>query len=249
MNKQLRTLAWAWSPVPVLALGCQLLTGCQTGGNLAQTEHFAQYDGKGNATYYRISVAGFGKNGKVKYRSGWFDARAVDDLFGVVVGSEPDLKSVTAERQREAVQRTFEKYMQALESNDTANIPAYKQRYEEALQGVAATGSAGESPVAALEHANEKFVILLANDPDQIIEALRNRVKSSKLAESVGLLMRGQAAQADQASQLRLEVLAARLEGIQKSLAAQRDAVPDDAGTAALAQALRETLAEVEALQ
>jgi hypothetical protein len=216
---------------------------------MQQTEHFAHYNGKGDATYYRVLISGLGKNGKVQYRSGWFDANAVDNLFGVV-GDENRLKVITAERQRAAVERTFSRYMEALENEDAAEkISARKQHYEEALRSISGNSSLGESPISALNRANQKFVIILASDPDAIIQNLRNRAKSSKISDSIGLILTGQSAQADQAGQLRLQLVTARLEGLKASLTATREGIAENSTDAGLKLAIREILAEVEALR
>jgi len=166
-----------------------MLAGCTTKAVITKTERFAHYDSEGKPTYFQIVVFAEGRNGKVDYRSGWYDARAVDALFGDV-SFKADLDAATAHRRKEAIQKTFDNYMKALEETptETAEIESAQNAYNKALESISGVVSAGESPTKAIDHASEKFVIIFANDPDEIIKTIREAGIAGEMSDLVGNL-------------------------------------------------------------
>lgn len=115
------------------ALLCFLAAGC-TSAHHERVAYFAEYGEDGRTNYYRVKVSWTAENGIVDYRSGWFDARAVDELFGEVSGKH-DLEAARKNRAQVAVARTFDAYMTALEQGDSVDAIAVRRAaYEEALE-------------------------------------------------------------------------------------------------------------------
>jgi len=223
--------------------------GCQTSGGLDKTEHFADYGGNGNANYYRVSIQGSGHNGVVNYRSGWYDAKAVDALFGTI-GTDANVKAKTAQRQQKAVTRTYNKYMEALEQDEKfEQVEVYKSKYEEALRSITGVSEAGEGPLGSLDHSNEKFVMILANDPDEIIEAIRNNLQTIDFTSTITNLFAERQATEQAKAHLGLSLLAGRLEALQGSLNTSKDKLNDAQKNQALLAELDLLLAEVEAAE
>lgn len=239
----------AYAGLLALILASIATTGCQTSGEIDQLEHFAQYGDRGAANYYRIIVDGYGHNGEVSYRSGWYDARAVDALFGNI-GEKVNTKAATAKRQREAVKRTYDKYMDALEDDSQfANVATYKSKYEEAVNSITGVTDAGAGPLSALDHANEKFVMIFANDPDKIIEAIRSKMKAIDLEGTIKSVFEARAATEVAENEVKLSLLARRLEGLKRSLADARTNLSDGMTNQELSAKLDALIAELETAQ
>ena len=176
-----------------LVLGWNLLlSGCATEGRLLKEEHFADYAPCQSkqcvrANYYRVRVVAYGQNGRVDYRSGWFDAKAVDDLFGEI-SSQHNARNLIAKEQRRAIRETYKEYVEALLS-DTPNqgtIETRRQAFDAARDGVSGVTTLGGSP---LDHTNHKFVMILSNDPSDVIAAIKGKVEQNKLVDSVASLL------------------------------------------------------------
>lgn len=219
--------------------------GC-TNAKFAQKEMFAAYAPGGKATYYRVFADGYGWNGKVDYNSGWFPAKDVDKLFGRV-SEQHDVEAATAVRQRRAIRDTFDNYMSALTdpTKTDADIEAAKKRYQAAMAGISGLTSAGGDPKSALDHADEKFVMVFSSDPDKIIEAIKAKVQEGKFTRAVGTLLSQQQKAKSAETSLRLS----RLEDNAKSLTAALEAANTGLTTTNLKTQLLQLLSQVEAVQ
>lgn len=168
--------------VGVLAIGLMSLTGC--GGTFHKKELYAAYGDDGRATYYRITLQGYGYNGEVDYRSGWFDAQAVEGLFGDV-GTVATVQSDVAKQQRAALDATLDAYMTALKENKTDEIAARKKNYDAALQVITGVAPVGGDAVTTLDFSGKKLVLILSNNPDAIIAAINGRVQKNQLVDVI----------------------------------------------------------------
>ena len=225
-----------------------IISSC-TSATLNKKELFAEYNGKGRANYYRFNLNVEGRNSKAKYRSGWYSARAVDDLFGNIA-SDVDIKAATAEIHGKTVKKTFEKYMNSLlDENEPSKKDLYKANYEEALSAVSGVASVSEDPLAAIDHANEKFVMMFANDPDAIIKAINNRMKGFDIVNSVNAVVQGKAQKERLSSKLKLSLLAAQIKQLQTSLNTLIEAIPENATNQALINESSGILAEMEVVR
>ena len=182
----------ARSVVGLGLLSVLLLGGCATEGRLLKLEHFADYAPCPSrqcirANYYRVRVLVFGENGRVDYRSGWYDANAVDDLFGNI-SSQHNERSLIAAEQRRAIQQTYARYVEALlaDSPNQTVIDTRRQAYDAARGGISGVATLGGSP---LDHTNHKFVMILSNDPSDVIAAIQGKVEQNQLVDSVALLL------------------------------------------------------------
>ena len=207
-----------------LLTACLLATltaaSCAPGARFRQEELFAEYGEDGSVQYYRLILEGEALPGRSGYRSGWYDADAVDSQFGAP-GGAPDLSRIGATGRAEAIAATLEQYLGLLADPDShpAELLAARERYEEALTRARGLVSLGEPPEAALDHTDEKFVMVIAPDPEQVLDALERGSQSERLRETVDQLF-GQRAEREAAGdsaelellQLRLELLADLLE-------------------------------------
>ena len=231
----------------ILTVGC--LTGCAKGA-FHKVELFAEYpENSGQVpNYYRVTLSGKGRNGVVDYRSGWYDAKAVDALFGKI-SEEQEALAVTARRRKQAIRTTFDLYMDALEKGDPEEkLRGAQKRYQEALQSASGLTTLGSDPVTALDRADEKFIMILSSDPDQIIEAIKGSVQKSQIADAVVRQLDAHQRRQVAVTEQRLDQLLKRLnQAVDKLRASVASAESSDqAGVQAL---LAELISELEALQ
>ncbi len=194
-----------------------ILAGC-TEATFKKREMFAEYGPNGKASYYRVTIETKGKNSEVDYRSGWYDAKAVDSLFGNI-SQQQDVEAATANRQKQAIRKTFDTYMDALEQQKPeTEVETARQRYNSALQAITGVTTLGESKTSALDHANEKFVVVLSNDPGKVIQAIKEKTQQNSLQENLGIFFSHQSKNQAKTSQLRLNMLISQMENLQSSL-------------------------------
>ena len=200
-----------------LAAAC-LLVSC-TSGQLYEQEHFGHYGPGGRAQYYRMTIRAQGMNGKMDYHAGWHDAAAVDAVFGNV-GAKQSMRAATAERQRQAVRDTFDKYMSALvdDTKSETDIEKAKRSYERALNSVSGSAPVGGDRSSPLDHADEKFVIILSHDPQQVIEAISTRLKQMDIATTFGNLIQSTRTKDTLERKSELGVLIAQVQSFVQSL-------------------------------
>lgn len=212
-----------------LAMGCS--------ASVDKRELFAAYGDDGTPTYYRIKIHASGMNGAVEYRAGWYDATAVDDLFGDV-GSDSRMRSDMAKMQRAAVSATMKAYLDALvqEPGNEALLVTRKKAFDNALGAMGGTGPMGASATALLDYSQKKFVIVLSLRPDEIIAAVKGYVQKQQLLDAVqsALQARGDA---------ETQVLRVRLEALDKSV----EQATSDIDAAPTHEVLLKTLSKVKA--
>lgn len=176
-------------------------------------------------------------NGAVEYRAGWYDATAVDDLFGDV-GSDSRMRSDMAKMQRAAVSATMKAYLDALvqEPGNEALLVTRKKAFDNALGAMGGTGPMGASATALLDYSQKKFVIVLSLRPDEIIAAVKGYVQKQQLLDAVqsALQARGDA---------ETQVLRVRLEALDKSV----EQATSDIDAAPTHEVLLKTLSKVKA--
>lgn len=227
------------------ALGAALLACACTSGGFTKREHFADYGGKGRANYYRVTVAGKGDNGKVDYRSGWYDARAVDDLFGNVGKTASDYATI-APRLREALRTTHAKYMEALEDPAlSADVPKRRANYLEVLNSVTGLTTADGNRASPLDHAGEKFVMVFSNDPEKVIEAIKGHIQKRDLKGSLVKILSRDLEREDAEVRTRLGFLLKDLESARGVIGAKERALATSE-TPPDAAALRAMIGELE---
>lgn len=189
------------------------VTSCAPGARFRQEELFAEYGEDGSVQYYRLILEGESLPGRSGYRSGWYDADAVDAQFGAP-GGAPDLSRIGASGRAEAIASTLEQYLGLLADPDShpADLLPARERYEEALTRARGLVSLGEPPESALDHTDEKFVMVIAPEPERVLEALERGSQSERLKETVDQLFGQRAERESAGSDAELELLQLRLE-------------------------------------
>lgn len=209
-----------WQPIAHCVL-VALLAAC-TRGSLSKVEYFAEYPPTAakerKPNYYRVSINGEGFNGKVDYRAGWYDARAVDSLFSTL-SEEQSSKATTAARQKKAIRKTHDLYMDALEADTVsqADIETRRKNYKEAVSGVSGVTSAGNERTSPLDKADQKFVMIFSNDPSRVIEAINGRVQQMQITETIGAVLRQKENRDRAVNRDRLNILIAEANALKTS--------------------------------
>ncbi|WP_419659187.1 hypothetical protein [Desulfosarcina variabilis] len=226
-----------------------LCSSACTKAQFHKTEMFAEYGPNCRADYYRVTIVGSGKNSQVDYRSGWYDAKSVDSLLGKI-SEDYDLDVATAKRRKDAIRKTYANYMSALENNksDTEVEKAY-MLYNKALEDVQGVTSLGESPVSSLDHANEKFVIVLSSDPGRVIELIKEKTQSNNLKNTLGLLFEQQNKSQVTQSQIRLKMLTSRVENLKLYLSGGEQRIDEMTIYKELKDWLEQMIEQMEVIQ
>lgn len=200
-------------------------TSCST-GKFTKNELFADYGAGGRAKYYRVTTRGYGKNGKVNYRSGWYSRRAVDSLFSSI-GAKETLAVANARRTRKALITTFDRYMSELERDeiDEGEIAKRKKAYLEVVEGLEGLASVGEGQQGSVDHASEKYVMVFSSDPEAVIEALQGKVSQIDLGESISQLLGASVERERRETETRLRLLSSRTKRLSESLGTRASAV------------------------
>lgn len=224
------------------ALVASVAAGCLGCASFNKSEIYAAYGADGEVVYYRINLKGYGSLGKVDYRSGWFSARAVDELFGDVT-SQGDLRvSVLRHRQR-AIEAATKAYADAVDAQKNDERDAAKARMDriksdfKPLMDDPADGSGPEdlpttapadvTRAEAFDYVGKKFVMVLANDPDEILKMIGDSIQKDKLVDAVSSFARGRTEQADATSTAALEQAARTAEQLAGRLKAVRDGLAE----------------------
>lgn len=203
-----------------------------------KSEIYAAYGADGEVVYYRITLRGYGSLGKVHYRSGWFSARAVDELFGDVT-SQGDMRvSVLRQRQR-AIEAATKAYADAVDAQKNDERDAAKARMDrieadfepllddpdEALEPdqIPTTAPADLTRAEAFDYSGKKFVMVLANDPDEILKMIGDSIQKDRLVDAVASFARGKAEQSAATNTAALEQATIAAEQLAGRLKAVRD--------------------------
>lgn len=216
-----------------LSLGC---------ASFDKREIYAAY-GPDGVNYYRIRFKGRGSLGKVDYRSGWYDGKAVDELFGDVT-SEGDLRVTTTRARQEAIAAAARDYVEAAKAGKDDEMAAAKARIDKVTADFSTLAPADVSQDdAAMEYAGKKFVMVLAHDPDEILKMIGDSIQKDRVVAAVSRFARENA---DKASR-RAEAALSRAQAQAKSLADQLAKAREGLGEAPLAE-LRNKILYLEAL-
>jgi hypothetical protein len=220
--------------------------GCSTKAEFKKTEMFAEYGNNCSAQYYRVTTEIMGKNAQVDYRSGWYDAVAVDALFGNI-SAEQTIEAATAKRKKTAIQKTLDNYMKALEDGEDATAIAKKKAdYESALQGIQGTTTLGDPPSSVLDHADDKFVIILSSDPDKVIELIKGKVQSNNLKDTISyVLARKNSSQLTRAK-IDLKILEKKAEQMKQAVETSESGIADDTTIGEVVSILEQLISQME---
>lgn len=221
-------------------LSALLTMGCAA--NVTKHELYAAYGDDGKPTYYRINLEGEAYNGAVEYRAGWYDAIAVDELFGDV-GSDSQMRSDMAKMQRAAVGATMKAYLDALVTSpeNDAILTIKKKAFENALTAMGGVSPHGASATAMLDHAQKKFIIVLSLRPDEVITAVKGQVQKRQLLDAVNAVLSSR-------NESENEVLRVRLGELDKSIMAADSKLVGTPSREDLLEVLSKVSAEAEVL-
>jgi hypothetical protein len=176
---RIRTLA-----VTVLALA---LGACSQGRTRIDQTYFLAVPSDTNINYFRVRVHALTYLGVADFRSGWFPAEAVDTLYGDVSNKGAteafQLKKQLREKYDAAILKATGGYLDA--ASDLKTPSAVLQAWLLAERRVrAVAGAETPLPVGAVEieynpgggiatfHSGEKLVLVLASNPDTVIDAI-----------------------------------------------------------------------------
>ena len=204
----------------LLVLGtAAFVAGCSQGKMRIREVHYlavpstATGPAEGSTNYFRVRVEADSKLGVADYRSGWFPARAVDNLFGEVSteGGVEALRTRQAleTRYNEAILSAQDQYLDAVQDPTTdleeiANLNLMRQRVrafptqlDSLPEGDVVEIEYNPELGLVLNHANEKLVFFFGSNPDDVIGAIANFAESDETSLAVlrlGEVIAGQAA-------------------------------------------------------
>jgi hypothetical protein len=179
-------------------------SGCALLGRPGETEISQRYylavPSGGDINFFRIRVAANTVLGDTAFRSGWYSAIAVDNLYGNV--NEKDavkayqMRETLAAQYDAAIKKTTEGYLSA--AADPLTKPEVLQSWLLAQRRVRATAGP-ETPLPqgsteieynpgqglATMHAGEKLVLVLSSDPGEVVEAINSFSKDVQTGATV----------------------------------------------------------------
>jgi hypothetical protein len=199
-----RTLA-----IAVLAL---VLGACSNARTRVDQTYFLAVPSETNINYFRVRVHALAHLGVTEFRSGWFPAEAVDSLYGDISNKSPTdaflVKKQLREKYDAAILKATGGYLDA--ASDLKTPSAVLQAWllaERRVRSVA--GVETPLPVGAVEieynpgggiatfHSGEKLVLVLASNPDTVIDAISGvsrDVQTGATVKSLADLVRQQSA-------------------------------------------------------
>ncbi len=164
--------------VGALALGCA--SGC--GFTRISETHFLQArSGTGEVNYYRVTIEASSDMAKTEYRSGLYDAYALDSLFGNADDSADGLEAILARKRVEAVSKAFSDYYAALgQPINEQQMADFERRIARSL----------ESPFAAADRGSggrqhRKFAVIYSSNASAVEEAIAGLVEEKETASGV----------------------------------------------------------------
>jgi hypothetical protein len=191
LNGFVRTSGFPAVSTLILAAAVTLLgaglSACSLGITRIDQTYYLAVPSESNINYFRIRVHGSAQLGVTDFRSGWFPADAVDSLYGDASQKGATeayrLKEQLKAKYDAAILKTVDSYLNA--AVDPKTSEAVLQSLLLAERRVRATaGTETPLPPGAVEieydpgrgiatlHAGEKLVLVLASDPDAVIEAI-----------------------------------------------------------------------------
>jgi hypothetical protein len=174
-------------------------TGCGTGPmNISERSYLGACNGDCRV-YYRVTITGKTELGACEFRQGWFPASAVDALFG-------DVSADTAKQQtvRDELRRQIDEALLLANKNYLARAVDPKatsedlQKCLDAIRRVRLTAqdsAEGLDGAVVMEyqpnrdlvirHSDEKLVLVLSSNPDEIITQLAQLSESERTEETI----------------------------------------------------------------
>lgn len=228
-----------------LTLACAALSGgCVS--CFKKSETYVAYDDDGAAAYYRITLHGTGSVGDLEYRSGWYDARAVDSLFSDIEARRR-MEQEAVKENAAAIKETLKLYLDALKDRESTRekIDRAKAAYERALETVSGLAPAGTTREDALFYADKKLVMTLSADPGPVLQAIKGRIQGTTLIESLRAKLKTQTESNARRGKLRVAPVMQQAEHLSQTLAAAEQSL-DGSTNAKLRAALSKVLGEAE---
>ncbi len=183
----------------ILTVIC-LCVSCSLGQMDVRETHYYAVPGENNTNYYRLNVTAKTILGDAEYRSGYFPANAVDNLFGDV-SAEGGAKALEAKRELEKqirdslVQVNAEYQAKARDPETTEQeldkllearrrVLAYPRWNPEVLRDTIEIDY-NPSKGIAIRRADEKLVFVLSSNPDEVVGKIVNFAESDKTVYSI----------------------------------------------------------------
>jgi len=166
--------------------------------DLYETYHIGTTNGT-NRVYYRVTVTGLTRLGVAEFRQGWFDAAAVDALFGSVSEEAAKAKTVRNELRSqvdEALVKARKAYLEkVLDPKSTpenlekhlakiAQIRLTARDWAHSLKGSVVMEYNPNSDTV-IKHSGEKLVMVLSSNPDEIITKLAELSESNETSQTI----------------------------------------------------------------
>lgn len=177
----------------VLVLG---LTACGSGSMRVKEVFYYRVANHTNANYFRLTVDAHTKLGVSELRAGWFPARSVDSLFGdVSSGSGVEALKTRVEAEKFINKKVLEattNYVNAAIQTNAIDLAPYNRARMQALLYYDSPPPEGfkimdYDPLAGLvtEHADEKFVMVLSSNPDEVVGKIANFTETDETVLSI----------------------------------------------------------------
>ncbi len=173
--------------------------GCGTGPmNISERSYLGACNGECRV-YYRVTITGKTQLGACEFRQGWFPASAVDALFGDVSADTAKQQTVRDELRRqidEALLLANKNYLaQAVDPKATPEdlkkcldaIRRVRLTAEDSAEGLDGAVVMEYQPNRDLviRHSDEKLVLVLSSNPDEIITQLAQLSESERTEETI----------------------------------------------------------------
>ena len=164
--------------VGALALGC--VSGCGF-TRVSETHMLQARSSTGEVSYYRVRIEASSDMAKTEYRSGLYDAYALDSLFGNADDSADGLEAILARKRVEAVSKAFSDYYAALgQPINEQQMADFERRIARSLEspfGVADRGSGGRQ--------HRKFAVIYSSNASAVEEAIAGLVEEKETAAGI----------------------------------------------------------------
>jgi lysyl-tRNA synthetase class II len=141
-------------------------------------------DEAGRVGYYKVEIDGSAKLAKESFRSGLYDADALDALFGAVGSGDGDVHDVLARRRHEAVDRLAAAYYRTLEeSREPADVELAEHRLAVALRSPYLVGS--DRDLAGRSVDRRKYALIFSAKASEIEQAIAAIAEEKETSDAV----------------------------------------------------------------
>ena len=195
-----QTHFWKKPGISFLFLFC---VSCSLGRMEVRETHYYAVPGEYSTNYYRLNVVAETILGDSEYRSGFFPANAVDNLFGDV-SAEGGAKALEAKLQlekqiRDSLLQVNAAYQAKARNPDSTELEleklldarrrvlAYPRWNPEVLRDTIEIDY-NPSKGIAIRRADEKLVFVLSSNPDEVVGKIANFAESDKTVYSINQL-------------------------------------------------------------